>query len=40
MFKRLKIDLVIRNYKLLYKNPQHHNLRIYNRSILNEVVII
>ena len=39
MFKRLKIDLITRDYKLLYKNSQHYNLRIYNRFILNEIVI-
>ena len=40
MFKRLEIDLIIRGYKLLYENLQHHNSRIYNRFILNEIVII
>ena len=39
MFKKLKIDLIIRNYKLLYKNSQHYNSRIYNRFISNEIVI-
>ena len=40
MFERLKINLIIRNYKLLYKNSQHYNFRIYNRFILNEIVIV
>ena len=40
MFKKLKVDLIIRDYELLYKNSQHYNSRIYNRFILNEIVII
>ena len=39
MFERLKIDLIIRGYKLLHENPQHHNSRIYNRFISDEIVI-
>ena len=40
MFKKLKIDLITRGYKLLHKNSQHYNSRIYNDFILNEIVII
>ena len=39
MFERLKIDLIIRDYKLLHKNFQHHNSRTYNRFISNKIVI-
>ena len=39
MFKKLKIDLIIRGYKLLYKNSQYYNSRIYNRFISNKIVI-
>ena len=40
MFEKLKIDSIIRSYKLLYKNSQHYDSRIYNRFILNKIVII
>ena len=40
MFKKLKIDSITRDYKLLYKNSQHYNSRIYNRFILNKIVIV
>ena len=39
MFEKLKIDSIIRDYKLLYKNSQHYNSRIYNRFISNEIAI-
>ena len=39
MFKRLKIDLIIRDYKLLYKNSQYYNSRIYNRFISYKIII-
>ena len=32
-----KID--IRDYRLIYKNSRNYNSRIYNRSILNKIVI-
>ena len=39
MFEKLKTDSITRNYKLLYKNLQYHNSRIYNRFILNKIAI-
>ena len=40
MSKKLKIDSIIRGYKLLYKNSQHCNSRTYKRFISNEIVIV
>ena len=39
MSDRLVITPNLRSYKLLYKNPRHYNLRIYNRPTLDEVAI-
>ena len=39
MFEKLKINSIIRDYKLLYKNFQHYDFRIYNRFILNKIII-
>ena len=40
IFERLKANLNIRGYKLLYKNLRYYNLYIYNYSTLDKVAII
>ena len=40
MSERLKIDSIIRDYKLLYKNFQHYNSHTYNYFISNKIVIV
>ena len=40
MNERLIKNENLRNYKLFYKNPRNHNLRIYNRFFSNEIIIV
>ena len=37
--ERLANKIDIRGYRLIYKNPRNYNPRIYNRSILDKIVI-